>query len=134
MIEVNNLTAYSIDKKFLKGLALKILKKESGSSYSEEKDLSVALVAPLRIKELNKRYRKKNRPTDVLSFQDKENWGEIVICPVEVEKNAQKFNSNFKNELSRVLIHGVLHLLGYDHEKDKDEEKMRQKEEYYLNI
>ena len=134
MIEVNNLTAYSIDKKFLKGLALKILKKESSSSNFKKKDLSVALVAPLRIKELNKRYRKKNRPTDVLSFQDKENWGEIVICPVEVEKNAQKFNSNFKNELSRVLIHGVLHLLGYDHEKDKDEEKMRQKEEYYLNI
>ncbi|TFG35659.1 MAG: rRNA maturation RNase YbeY [Parcubacteria group bacterium] len=134
MIEVNNLTAHSIDKKFLKGLALKILKKESSGSNFKKKDLSVALVAPLRIKELNKRYRKKNRPTDVLSFQDKENWGEIVICPIEVKKNAKKFNSNFKKELSRVLIHGVLHLLGYDHEKDKEEEKMRKKEEYYLNI
>lgn len=134
MIEVNNLTAHPIDEKFLKGLALKILKKESGRNYSEAKDLSVAMVAPSRIKELNKRYRKKDRPTDVLSFQDKENWGEIIICPIEVKKNAKKFNSNFKKELSRVLIHGVLHLLGYDHEKDEDEEKMRRKEEYYLNI
>ncbi|MCX6760524.1 MAG: rRNA maturation RNase YbeY [Candidatus Nealsonbacteria bacterium] len=133
MIEVNNLTDYSIDKKFLRELAFKILKKESSNCF-EKKDLSIALVVPLRIKELNKRYRKKNRPTDVLSFQDKENWGEIIICPVEVKKNTKKFNSNFKKELSRVLIHGVLHLLGYDHEKDKEEEKMKKKEEYYLNI
>jgi probable rRNA maturation factor len=133
MIEVNNLTAYSINKKLLERLALKILKKESGGFF-KKKDLSIALVAPLRIKELNKRYRKKNRPTDVLSFQDKESWGEIIICPSEIKKNAEKFNSNFKKELSRVLIHGVLHLLGYDHEKAKEEERMRKKEEYYLNF
>ena len=134
MIEVNNLTVYSIDKRFLRELALKILKKESSSRYFKKNDLSIALVAPFEIKELNKRYRKKNRPTDVLSFQDKESWGEIIICPVEVKKNAKKFNSNFKKELSRVLIHGVLHLLGYDHKKVKEEEKMNKKEEYYLNI
>jgi len=132
MIEVNNLTAYSIGKKSLKELALKILKKESRGNF-KKKDLSVALVAPSRIKELNRRYRKKNRPTDVLSFQDKENWGEIVICPSEVEKNAKKFNSNFKKELSRVLIHGVLHLLDYDHEEEKEKERMKKKEEFYLN-
>lgn len=132
MIEVNNLTAYSIDKKLFKELAFKVLKKETKDCF--EKDLSIAIVAPSRIKELNKRYRKKDRPTDVLSFEDKESWGEIVICPAEVRRNAKKFNSNFKKELSRVLIHGVLHLLGYDHEKAKEEEKMKKKEEYYLNI
>jgi probable rRNA maturation factor len=132
MIEVNNLTAYSIDKKLFKELAFKVLKKETKGCF--EKDLSIAIVAPSRIKELNKRYRKKDRPTDVLSFEDKESWGEIVICPAEVRRNAKKFNSNFKKELSRVLIHGVLHLLGYDHEKAKEEEKMKKKEEYYLNI
>lgn len=134
MIEVNNLTSYSIDKKRLKDLALKTLKKESAKGWSEKKDLSIALVGLSRIKELNKRYRGKNRPTDVLSFQDKENWGEIVICPAEVRKNARKYKSNFKKELFRVLIHGVFHLLGYDHEKKKEREKMRKKEEYYFNI
>jgi len=133
MIEVNNLTSYSVDNNLLIKLTLKILKKEFGNNI-KKKDLSIALVAPLRIKELNKRYRKKDQRTDVLSFQDKESWGEIIICPVVVKKNARKFNSSFKKELSRVLIHGILHLLGHDHEKAKEKEEMNKKEEYYLNI
>jgi probable rRNA maturation factor len=133
MIEINNLTAFSINKKYLEKLALNILKKESGIA-AKKKNLSIALVAPIRIKELNRRYRKKNRPTDVLSFQDTDTFGEILICPAEVERNARKSNSNFKKELSRVLIHGILHLLGYDHKKNEEEDIMKKKEEYYLNI
>jgi len=135
MIEINNLTSYPIDKKFLRKISGKILKKEHIKDRLEKKDLSVALVGQKRIKELNKRYRKKDRPTDVLAFKDNENLGEIIICLAEVRKNAKKFSSSFKKELARVLIHGVLHLLGYDHEKGgKEEKKMRKKEEYYLNI
>ena len=135
MIEINNLTSYAIDKKFLRKISEKIFKKEHIKSRLEKKDLSVALVGQKRIKELNKRYRKKDRPTDVLAFKDNENLGEIIICLAEVRKNAKKFSSSFKKELARVLIHGVLHLLGYDHEKGgKEEKKMRKKEEYYLNI
>ena len=133
MIEINNLTAFSINKKYLEKLALNILKKESGIA-AKKKNLSIALVAPIRIKELNRRYRKKNRPTDVLSFQDTDTFGEILICPAEVERNARKLNSNFKKELSRVLIHGILHLLGYDHKNNEEEDIMKKKEEYYLNI
>jgi len=60
--------------------------------------------------------------------------GEIVICLREVKKNARRFNSTFKKELVRVLIHGILHLLGYDHEKlEKEAEKMEEKENYYLS-
>lgn len=134
MIEVNNLTVYSIDKKSLKKTAAEILKKESIRGWLKKKDLSIALVGQKRIKELNKRYRGKNRPTDVLAFEDGENWGEVIICPVEIKKNAKKFNSTFKKEVARVLIHGILHLFGYDHEKEEKEEKrMRKKEEYYLD-
>jgi probable rRNA maturation factor len=134
MIEVNNLTVYSIDKKSLKKTAAEILKKESIRGRLKKKDLSIALVGQKRIKELNKRYRGKNRPTDVLAFEDGENWGEVIICPVEIKKNAKKFNSTFKKEVARVLIHGILHLFGYDHEKEEKEEKrMRKKEEYYLD-
>jgi probable rRNA maturation factor len=88
-------------------------------------------VAPEEIKRLNQRYRKKNKPTDVLSFGViGEEIAEIVICPEEVEKNGE----DFKKELTRVLIHGILHLFGYDHEKKKSEaEKMFLKQDEYLS-
>ena len=60
--------------------------------------------------------------------------GEVVICLREVKKNAKRFNSTSKKELARVLIHGILHLLGYDHERSEVEaEKMEEKENYYLS-
>jgi len=128
MIEINNLTLGGVDEEFLKGVAKKILKGEN----KKELNLSIVFVGESRIKKLNKEYRGKNRVTDVLSFGDGLN--EIVICLQEVKKNARKFNSNFKKELARVLIHGILHLLGYEHEKEKKEaEKMEKKQEYYLN-
>ena len=84
------------------------------------------------MKELNKKYRRKNRETDVLSFPG-EKEGEVIICPSVVKKNAKNFGSSFKSELVRILIHGILHLLGYDHEKSKKEAiKMEKKQAYYL--
>ena len=160
MIEINNLTTISVDKDFFKKTAQKVLKNESALPFT----LSIVLVGSARIKKLNKKYRKKNQVTDVLAFgqgpvfisadaealadkkvsagrqkfpslpEREQELGEIVICPQEVKKNAQRFNSAFKKELVRVLIHGILHLLGYDHEKGKKEaEKMSEKEEYYLS-
>lgn len=130
MIEVNNLTGFKVDKKFLKKLAQKVL----ASERKNKTELSIALVGPKRIKELNKKYRKKDKVTDVLSFTYNKSSGEIIICPQEVKKNSKKFNYTFKKELARVLIHGILHLLGYDHEgSEKEAEKMRKKEEYYFS-
>ena len=94
----------------MKGLAKKVLKEEN----KKELELSIALVGQARIKGLNKKYRKKDKPTDVLSFSYGD-AGEIVICPEEVRKNAEKYHSTFKKELDRVLIHGIWHLLGYNH-------------------
>ncbi len=128
MIEINNLTAVSIDESFLKAVARKVLKGEK----QEDKDLSIALVGQEKIKELNKRYRGENRATDVLAFPGN-GLGEIVICLKEVKKNAKRFNSVFEKELARVLIHGILHLSGYDHEKREIEaRKMMKKEKDYL--
>jgi len=128
MIEINNLTTSSIDKKFLDRVAKKILKGEN----QKERDLSIVFVGQGRMRKLNKKYREKNKVTDVLSFGEELN--EVVICPREVKKNAKKYNLTFKKELARVLIHGILHLLGYEHEKSKKEtEKMEKKEEYYLS-
>jgi len=109
MIEVNNLSTYRINENFLKNIAGKSLKREK-----KKIDLSIALVGQMKIRELNRKYRKKDKATDVLSFQYGE-AGEIVICPEEVKKNAEKYQSTFKKELARVLTHGVLHILGYSH-------------------
>lgn len=129
MIEINNLTTVSINEAFLRKISGKVLKGEQ----KENKNLSIALVGQGRIRESNKRYRGKNRVTDVLSFPD-DGLGEIVICLREVKKNAKRFGSVFEKELATCLIHGILHLLGYEHEKSATEaEKMREKEEYYLS-
>ena len=81
------------------------------------------------IKKLNYQYRKKNKATDVISFG--EDINEIVICPEEVKKNGSDFNK----ELKEVVIHGVLHLLGYDHEQSEEEAtKMFNKQNKYLKI
>jgi len=134
MSEYNALTKKSIKKKSFQKIAEIILKKELTDRSYLERNLSIVLVGQGKIKELNKKYRKENSITDVLSFPYDDS-GEIVICPEEVKNNAKKYNSTYKEELTRVLIHGILHLLGYNHEKsEKETKKMRKKEEYYLKL
>lgn len=128
MIEVNDLTARRIDKDLLSVIAKKVLMGENKGKLG----LSIALVSQTEMKRLNKEYRGKNKATDILSFRYGDS-GEIVICPEEVRKNAEEFNSTFNEELAKVLIHGTLHLLGYDHEKGgRRAKEMTKKEEYYL--
>lgn len=137
MIEINNLTQKSVSERFLKKVAKDVLKEEKREGYG----LSIALVGPAEIRKLNKEYLEKDEPTDVLSFPQtaekaagkNQNLGEIVICIQEVGKNAKRFNSTFEKELSLVLIHGILHLLDYNHKSStKGDEKMRKKERYYF--
>jgi rRNA maturation RNase YbeY len=134
MIEINNLTTNPIDENFLKKVA-KIILEWEGKGKS---DLSIALIGPGKMRKLNKRYLGKNRVTDVLAFGENSKFrgiGEIVICLREVKKNAKRFGQSFEKELARVLIHGILHLLGYNHEKnEKEAEKMEEKEKYYLSL
>ena len=130
MTEINNLTARRIDKDLLSRIAKKVLMGEN----KRDLDLSIALVSQAEMKRLNKEYRRKNRATDVLSFRYDDS-GEIIICPAEVRKNAEEFNSTFNRELIKVLIHGILHLSGYDHEKNKAKaEKMEKRQNYYLKL
>ena len=79
------------------------------------------------IQNLNKTYRKINKPTDVLSFHlnknnqiSKKYLGDIVISASYAQKQAIKNNISFEVELQMLLIHGYLHLLGYDHKSTKD--------------
>lgn len=100
MIEVNNLTKSRINERFLKKVAKSLLAKEKS-----DKDLSVAIVSAKEIQRLNKKYRNKDKPTDVLSF-DYGSSGEVVLCPQQI-----------KDKIDRVLIHGILHILGYTHKQ-----------------
>lgn len=112
--------------------------------------VSVTLTNPENIKKINKEYRKIDRPTDVLSFPmfEKEEideivksqkWeytdilGDMVISIEQVENQAKEFGHSFERELSYMVVHSFYHLMGYDHIKEEDKQKMRPKEEYVLN-
>jgi probable rRNA maturation factor len=127
MIEIINISGgdKNVSKESLKKIAEKVLKLEKSKL-----DLSITLVDSSEIRKLNKKYRKKDKATDVLSFG--EDMNQIVICTDEVKKNGE----DFKKELIRVLIHGVLHILGYDHEKGgkKEKEMLSKQEDYLLKI
>jgi len=73
--------------------------------------------------------------TDVITFDycdDNLIAGDVLISAERVKENAKNFKVNFLNELQRVMVHGLLHLLGYNDKTEKDREMMRKKEDYYL--
>lgn len=88
--------------------------------------VSIAFVSPKKMRELNKIYRGKDSMTDVLSFNlnTKECFGEIVFSFEQAKIQAFEMKHPIKNELIFLLVHGLLHLFGYDHENEKDQKKM----------
>jgi len=105
-------------------------------------ELSVALVDPDEIARLNEQYRGVVGPTDVLSFgcDDPEpvdsdepiTLGDVVIAPDVATKQAAELGTTVESELDLLLVHGVLHLLGYDHEADEDAAAMQERERAVL--
>ena len=105
---------------------------------------TILLTNSLNIKKLNKKFRKRNKITDVLSFPFfssknlnlvKENniyIGDIAVCYEIISKRSKK--KNFISEFDKVWVHGLLHLLGYDHIKNKDYFKMSKFEKRILNL
>jgi probable rRNA maturation factor len=89
----------------------KIQKTILGANY----DLSVAFVSPSESHRLNKLYRGKDKPTNVLSFPLEKNTGEIVICKSLAKTEAPKFDQSPSEWLHYLFIHGLLHLKGFDH-------------------
>jgi len=99
--------------------------KKATPAKIESAFLTVVFVSARESQSVNFRYRKKNYPTDVLSFSEddsKRGLGELVLCPQILERQARELNHSFKKELDYMIIHGFLHLLGYDHEKSRREE------------
>ncbi|MEK7614128.1 MAG: rRNA maturation RNase YbeY [Patescibacteria group bacterium] len=77
--------------------------------------LSVAFVGSKESKKLNKKYRGKNNPADILSFPFSKDEGEIIICLSQARKNAKNFEKTFANFLPFLYIHGLFHLKGLSH-------------------
>jgi len=124
MIEAINKTNYHISSSFIKktlNYSIKYLKIKNPV-------LSVVFVTPITIKKLNLIYRHKNKTTDVLSFSyhyDKNNLdGEIVICYSIAKQQARQFKHTVNQEIIKLLVHSLLHLVGYDHQNINSAKKM----------
>ncbi len=101
-------------------------------------EVSVALVGDAKMKRLNREYRGRNKTTDVLSFEEKEPFfsadsrsfflGEVYISYPVAKKQAKRHGRELKKELETLFIHGMLHLLGFDHRNEREKRMMMSKE------
>lgn len=113
-----------------------------------ESEVSVTFVTNERIQEINREYRGKDQPTDVISFALEELGedeveiigegiprvlGDIIISTDRAEEQAEEFNHSFTRELGFLALHGFLHLLGYDHMEEQDEKEMFQRQKDILD-
>jgi probable rRNA maturation factor len=99
-------------------------------------ELSIVLTTDRQIQKLNKLYRKKNKPTDVLSFGMRDGefgeragrlLGDVVISIPTARRQAREKGVSLAVEVTELLAHGLLHLLGWDHRTDREEKRMRAK-------
>lgn len=127
MIHLNLLVACPHGKAILK-IARKVYRQEKKSIGN--RSVSINLVSPKMIQNLNQKYRRKNKITDVLSFplEDKHLLGDVFICVSRARQQAREIGHAFERELQYLTVHGLYHLLGYDHIQKKDAQKMRAKE------
>jgi probable rRNA maturation factor len=108
-----------------------------------DSDLSVAFVDDERMRELNRDWRGKDRPTDVLSFSQLEGedmpgeavlLGDVVVSVDTLQRQAREGGWTDEEELVRLLLHGLLHLLGHDHEDEEDAAAMRAEEKRLVAV
>jgi probable rRNA maturation factor len=113
----------------LSRLAKKVAQREKISGR-----VDIVFCSDQKVRALNKAYRKLDKVTDVLSFEWGEDdfAGEIFVANPQAKRQAPRFNNNYFNELRRLVVHGMLHLCGYDHMKTGERRLMREKEDFYL--
>ncbi len=113
-------------------------------------DLGILFTDNNGIHEYNNEYRGKDKPTDILSFpfhpnlkagekinalsEDEKNVGDIIICPEYIKADLERWGQTFEQRMDVLLVHGICHLLGYDHIEDEDYAIMKQKEEELLAL
>ncbi len=105
-----------------------MFEKIKGDILGKDYDLSLALVNEKKSREINKKYRKKDKATNVLSFAFSKNSGELILCPALIRKEAKNLGQTYEEWLGELVIHGMLHLKGFKHGK-----KMESAERRYLS-
>ncbi len=132
----------NIDKNFAKDCCFSVLNELA----LEKKEISLILCSNKYIHSINKEYRNKDKPTDVISFayredafpnndiEDYEQLGDIFLSLEKAHEQSIEYEVTLKEEFLRLVIHSILHLVGYDHEKnEKDAKVMRQKEDELMD-
>ncbi|PIZ94905.1 MAG: rRNA maturation RNase YbeY [Candidatus Magasanikbacteria bacterium CG_4_10_14_0_2_um_filter_33_14] len=124
------------DKK-IKEIVFYVLKKNK-----KDGSISVNVVGDKKIREINKNYRGKDKVTDVISFALEEgeeifqigekDFGDIFICLPQIKRQAKENNISAREEMTRMLVHGVLHILGFDHMEEKDAKIMFAMQEKFV--
>lgn len=134
------------------GIVEKVLKKcfEEEGLLDSKLIMTITFTTPEEIRKINKKYRKIDKATDVLSFPMFEKseldekiknrdflyedvLGDVIISIDKVREQAEEYGHSFERELSYMLVHGFYHLMGYDHIEEEDKKIMRPKEEKILN-
>jgi len=144
-IAVSEVRGAGTDEKALRDFAASVL---SAEGVSEDASLSISFVDRAEIADLNERFMGKRGSTDVLSFpiEDAEpgappsaqvggpplELGDIFICEDVVAEHAGSFDVTFEDELYLMVVHGVLHILGWDHQNDTDGQIMESREAKHL--
>lgn len=88
------------------------------------KEFGLVFVSAGKMRELNKKYRHRSGATNVLSFET----GDVVICPEVIKKEAREYGFTQKNWMTRLIVHGILHLAGYDHKHTRERRVMERLE------
>ena len=133
-VDLSDRQDLAVDARSLIDLAQRTLEAEGAAGV----ELSISLVDEGEMAGLHQRYLGTPGPTDVLSFPLEDEFrdgerrllGDVVICPAV----AARQNPNLDAELRLLVVHGVLHLLGYDHEEDADREQMWARQERYSGV
>jgi probable rRNA maturation factor len=121
MVEVVNATRTKLQLKSLERIAEFVLAWFKASA----KEVSIAIIGDFKMRRHNAEYRGKDRPTDVLSFTGEGQWlGEILLDYQQIKRQANRLGHTAKFELEFIMIHGLLHLFGYNDESEIDRLKM----------
>jgi probable rRNA maturation factor len=112
-------------QKWIAQISTDLIKKNILKPELTKKELSVVLLDERDAKKINWQFRTRDYAADVLSFQteDPEGFGELIMCPQVIRRQAIENKIKYEHEMAYMILHGVLHLLGFDHEKGPEDEK-----------
>lgn len=120
-----------------KTLTSKWLRLVAESEIRRIGDISIIFCSDNYILDINRRYLSHDYFTDIITFDYCEGdrlSGDLFISVDSVRENSVEYGTEFKDELNRVIVHGILHLIGYDDHTEEDVKVMRSKEDYYLSL